>query len=94
MSQASSVYSLGNPQEPISQASEILPSQKAVTLHLVGVVLESMPTRRASPVHIVDGVIRVDEDQMEEGEPYAFQYQGKYHMLTRTDGKLRLYELR
>lgn len=48
-----------------------------------------------TPVTIVDGCIRVDENMMEDGEQYTFEYQGKGHMMVRdADGKLKLYELR
>lgn len=64
------------------------------TIVYLDVKLKSALTTRSSPVRIVDNVIRVDEYQMEEGEPYAFRYQDQHYMLTRTDGKLTLYELR
>lgn len=70
------------------------------------VVIMSTTTNRANPqtvplkpikpdpVKIVEDKIRIDEDQMEDGVPYAFQYQDEYYMLTRIDGKLTLYGLR
>lgn len=49
---------------------------------------------KSDPVEIVEGKIRIDEDKMENGVPYAFQYQDEYYMLTRIDGKLTLYGVR
>lgn len=49
---------------------------------------------KSDPIKIVESKIRIDEDQMEDGVPYAFQYQDEYYMLARIDGKLTLYGLR
>ncbi len=94
MSQVTTTYSLDKPQDPISYVTEKMSSQEVAILSLVGVLLESISTKRVSPVQIVDGVIRVNEDLMEDGESYTFQYQRKEHMITRIDGKIKLYKLR
>ena len=67
---------------------------ETVTVELPNVKLKSIRMSKPNPVRVVEGKIRIDEDQMEEGEQYAFQYQDEYYLLTRTDGKLTLYGLR
>ena len=67
---------------------------ETVTVELPNVKLKSIRMSKPNPVRVVEGKIRIDEDQMEEGESYAFQYQDEYYLLTRTDGKLTLYGLR
>ena len=64
------------------------------TVDLQNVKLESIRMTKPSPVEIVEGKVRIDEDRMKDGEPYAFQYKGEYYLLARTDGKLVLYGLR
>lgn len=49
---------------------------------------------KSDPIKIVKGKIRIDKDKMEDGVPYAFQYQDKYYMLARIDGNLTLYGMR
>ena len=93
MSQEIVTYSLDSPQHP-TYVTRKMSSQEVAILPLTGVLLESISTRRVSPVQIVNGVIRVNEDLMEDGEPYTFQYQRKEHMITRVDGKIKLYKLR
>lgn len=56
--------------------------------------LRSIETVRPYPVRVVDDKIRVDEYRMKDGEPYAIRYRDQDYVLTRTDGKLTLYELR
>lgn len=46
------------------------------------------------PVRIKDDVIRVKEHLMREDTPYAFVYQGKEYVVSRSHGTTRLYELR
>lgn len=83
-----------NPDESASQIVSVpLGYQDSVTVSIKGVKLESVPVKRQSPITIIKHKIRVDEHQMEDGEPYAFRYLGKIYMLTRTNKKLTLYEL-
>ena len=60
----------------------------------IDVKLESIETVSPYPVRVVDDKIRVDEHHMADGEPYAVRYRSQIYVLTRTDGKLTLYELR
>ena len=60
----------------------------------ISVKLRSIETVRPYPVRVVDGKIRVDECRMKDGEPYAVRYRDGIYILTRTDGKLAMYEVR
>lgn len=73
---------------------EVVATTETIVVDLQNVKLQSIPTARPDPVKIVDGKIRIDEYQMEDGVPYAFQYQDEYYLLARIDGKLTLYGLR
>lgn len=74
--------------------NEINVATETALVELPNVKLKSIRISKPNPVRVVEDKIRIDEDQMEEGEPYAFQYQDEYYLLTRTDGKLTLYGLR
>lgn len=85
----------------IPEPSESLPPMVSValkhqtnsTVQVSGVEFKSVPTKSHPPIEIVDNKIRVDEHWMEDDIPYAFWYLDKIHILTRTNGKLTLYEL-
>ncbi len=46
------------------------------------------------PVQVRGDTIRVREQLMQDGQPYAFSYQGRDYMISKKDGSVNLYELR
>ena len=55
--------------------------------------LESHP-KSPQPIQIVNDSIKVKEHLMEENKLYAFQYKSKDYAMTKTNDRIRLYELR
>ena len=82
-----------SPPQRTPVATAVIRSDETVTIP-IDVKLRSIDTVKPYPVRVVDDKIRVDEYRMKDGEPYAVRYRDQDYVLTRTDGKLTLYELR
>ncbi len=46
------------------------------------------------PVQVSGDTIQIKEQLMQDGQPYAFSYQGRDYMISRKHGSMKLYELR
>ncbi len=51
-------------------------------------------SKSSQPITVVNDSIKVKEYLMEENKPYAFRYKSKDYVMTKTDNKISLYELR
>ncbi len=96
----SQLVSFDNPRKPQELTKTRLTfdtSSNALTTSsitaLFGFLLESY-SKSFQPVRVVSGAIKVKEYLMEENKPYAFQYNDKDYVITKTVDKIKLYELR
>ena len=58
----------------------------------IGVLLDSY-SNTISPVKVVGDSIKIKEYLLNENEPYAFSYNNKEYVITKTNEKIKLYEL-
>jgi len=50
-------------------------------------------SRSLQPVMVAGDSIKINENHMEEDEPYAFRYRDRDYIVTKTGDRIRLYEL-
>lgn len=55
-------------------------------------VLESLTSEK--PVNVVGDTIKIKEHLLQEDMPYAFRYQGKDYLVTKKEGKTKLFEIK
>jgi len=60
---------------------------------ILGMLVESY-SKNLQPVKVVNDTIKVKEYLLEEDKPYAFQYNNKDYIITKTNDGIKLYELR
>ncbi len=46
------------------------------------------------PIQVVGDTIQVKERLLQDGQPYAFRYQGRDYMISKNQGRMKLYELK
>lgn len=80
-------YALG------ASSDELSISGETVFQVVVDKIFESYPWS-IEPVKVEENTIKVNENLMEEDQPYSVRYNGKDYLVTRSSGTTKLYELR
>lgn len=75
----------------VSGTSEAVILDKSIVFS-INILPESI-SRHVRPVQVIGDSIKVKEYLLNENEPHAFRYNDTDYFITKTDGRIKMYEL-